>query len=534
MRKVCTFLLILALTTTAALAAKSASFWIDRLGDPDLGRDAREQAEGALRAISTGLPEDPETRAATLALAEYWLTRTGREQEAIEVLTTAVNVYPEDPGTAERLSSLAELQLARRDFFGSHTTLRALLEDHPQAVTPALRARAARNAARAGDLAAAMEWSDGPEALPARLIAAEALDRYDVALRAAETLSEEQPEALRVDGGALLAAARVFEGVGLVEKAVPLYDAFVNVHPEHPERPAAMLTLARLQVKLGRVDRAVRMLEWLVEEHSETDEALTARIEKLEIRDAETSPTLLDDYVSAMRSAAELATARALCDQMTDRFLAAGMVGRVIDTLVSLSNEKGTAAAPGAARFCLGDALAPIVLLLERRGDDVALLAFASDVDRLGLPFPSASRAVIEETRARYGLPRFAEGPLEEVIRRAAASLRERDWQRVVDDLEPRLYIDRVPHPASAVEARRILGEALWRLERDDEAVNILEQALELAKDETPSRKTRVLYADVLFTGGRIEEACREYRQAAESAPSPWVSDQLARCAEEP
>jgi hypothetical protein len=76
----------------------------------------------------------------------------------------------------------------------------------------------------------------------------------------------------------------------------------------------------------------------------------------------------------------------------------------------------------------------------------------------------------------------------------------------------------------------RVWAEALWRNERGEEAVTVLQIALEGKPADRDRRRLEVLRSDILFASGDPGAACDGYRTAREIAATPWVEEQLERC----
>lgn len=521
-------------------AAPTAEEWSRRLASAAAESPEAAAARTALRALASFAPGDPETREAVFALALHATSRPPDQvsREEIDAMSAAVMLYGDDRRTIGVLRALANAQLARDDVFGAHIAFTALMsETQVDEESPALRAAAAANAARVRDMASALAWAQtldpaqlDPAALKqfhyACLVAGQAIGHYELALG---SLREANAEELRTDPAALLASARTHEALGLLENAVTDFALFGNLHPKAPEHAEVLRNLARLEARIGRRKHAERTLQWLIELHPSSTEAVQARLDLLELDGEDAAIGGIAGYLTALREATDSTGARAVCDRMTRRLLAAGFALEAIATLAAEARRDDPGLAPLAAKQCLIDHLDSAVSLLDARKDRVGVAAAAAVAESLALSIPPASAGQVRNARLALGLPAAGGGPQALALAEAHAALRrgEFDTARL---RSASLLLRRDLDPVVAVELRAVLAESLWRTEQPAEALATLDEGI-AATPGAAARPLLVLRAD-LFFGTDRERACQDYRSAAEIKPSPWVTRQVERCAQ--
>jgi tetratricopeptide (TPR) repeat protein len=507
--------------------------------------EEREAALAALEAIAAGPRDEPQSREASFALAEYWAAAAEPppRRATLHALGAATGLYPDDPRAPRLLRALAALQVETGDPYGAHASFRRLIESGELTeADSALLAAAAANAARAHDMAAAFAWSDrvDPAELDAehavgywlaRLEAGQELGRYEVALAAARRLDETAPETLRVDAQAALAAARTFEGIGLLEDAIARYLTFVNLHPDAAERADALLTLGRLAARVGQPERAAPIWTWLIEEHPTAAEAEVARLELLELDGAPADRSKLPGYLEALRQCSSLARSRPVCGRLVERFIGAGLPLELVQGLAGLAAEPGQALGPLAAQRCLQEALDPALALLAARQEPVSIVLTALQAESAGVELSKPQRRIIDDARAGLGLEPHG-GALLRAVHDAREARQRGDWAAIAQRLADPLRIERDASPHWLAAAYLLLAESLWRDGQTPQALQRVDEGLLAAVGSPDGRALHVLRADILFAAGRREEACADYRKAAASERTRWVEQQLVRCAE--
>lgn len=543
MRPLTSIVLSAALALTPAAAGDGAGAtvagWVERLRTADSAKD-RQTALTALRSLAAGPTENPRTREAAFALADAGIEEgTGRDLDAVVKATT---LYPGDPRTPALLRNLATAQLEAGDRFGAHLVFRKLMaqDARPTELLPV----AAANAARVEDMDAAFEWSRavGPDARRtpeqasladrALLISSAALGRHEQALEAYRRLAKSDPEGLRTDAQSLAAAARTLDDVGLAEEALRAYVAFVNVHTKAPERPDALLSLGRLMVRTERTKGARQYLDWLIRDHPDTRAAHEARLDLLALDGEPGAPSKIAGYLAAIRQATDAASAVRACRRFSEAFVGAGRPIELVDAVASLVRDdrgEDDALTAMVARECLGNVLDPVLELLASRDDLVGVAAAAAEAESVGVAVPAARSELVDRARRVLGLP-ARETPVTRAIAAARAGGPDGDWEAAVNRLRNALAGKTGSSPEAIAEAKRWIGEGLWRLDRNDEARDVLEQALSLPMAAAERRSIEVLLADVTFAAGDLESACTRYREANRLWRTKWVDRQLERC----
>ncbi len=534
----------LILCGTAVAQEATVESWAEALGSAATSSADRQAALVALGAIAGGPTDQPETRDASFALADYWLEQgpAAVGPEGIRALDAATTFFGDDPRTGPILRGLALAQLHNGDAYGAHGSFRRFIETGGAADDQLFLAQAADNAANVGDAALAFEWSQqvDPKELPledrtrlrlARLKAATALNRSEEALESARILSKDHRDALAVDALALFAAAKTYESVGLLDEAMSHLDTFVNVHPLDPERPYAMLRLGRMASRTGQIDRARRTLTWLVERHPASSPAHDATLDLLEIDGNPADPVKINGYIDAMRKAGSHHDALAVCQRFADRFIAAGLPMEIAESLVVVVRED-EGLSQLAAEVCLERALEPVIALLASRDDHMAIVATAAGAESVGAKIPDSQLATVKASRRSLGLPETAPGMLEETIEAARKRLGRGKTKGLLEELDMALLLTPAPEPDSRGEVERLAAEVLWRDRRGPEAVSRIRKALKSEFKKQTARRLRVLLADILYTEGELDDACIEYRRALETLASPWVESQVTRCSQ--
>jgi TolA-binding protein len=511
------------------------------LSSPASTSDERAAAVARLRTLAAGEPAATGTREAIFTLAEV-LDDGGTDppRNAMDAMVTAAALYPEDPRTPSMLWRLGPSQVRAGDTYSAHVTFTRLLQPGTGEVEPSIAVLAASNAIGVGDTAAAFSWLErvDPGGLEptqqvefhlARLKAAQALDRNGQALSAASELETLDPERMRQDAAALLAAARAEEAGGRLESAASRYETFVNVHASSPHRPAAMLALGRSLAKLGRKPAARRSLEWLIAEHPDAPEASLARLDLIEVDPPESIDQRIDAYAGAAGMTQDAPTALEACRRMTETLLDSGHVLEAASTLGRLSRESPHLRAL-AARQVFKEALPHLLSRLAGDRDEVAIAAIAVEAEATGLTIPGEHAGLVERARASLGLT-SSELPslVEDELDRLRATVLSGDWAAVLAKLEPLAR----PAPEAVRSNPRVAllwAEALWRNEREEEAVAVLRAALDGNGAIRHRRRLEVLRSDILFASGDRETACAGYRKANAIASTSWVDEQLDRC----
>lgn len=521
--------------------------WASILDSPDASPEDRESALVALRSLAAGLRDQPDTREASFALAGHWADPgAGSRTEAIRTMTAATSLYPDDPRTPAMLERLIEVQLASGDDYGAHLAYRQRIGSDPAAVPPAILASGAACAARAGDHGAALHWAlaTDPASLDregriamhmARLIAGEALGRFDQALESADWLASEEKVVLRVTPRALEAAGHTYEATGLLDKAIEQYTALVNIFADAELWPERVLDLGRLLARTGRPDRARRYLQWLVEQSPESSQAMLARLEMMELGDEPARVSDASAYLDVIRNAPDMASSRAACDRFVLRFLGAGHVLELVTALRNVVVDPSAdpdALYPLVAKDAVLRSLDPMLALLVAREDSLALAAASVEITAMHVPVPPHHRDAVARAREKFGLSPLPEGPVEAGLIEARAAMAKQDWSGAVDALNLALVSDRSPLPSTEVRARALIGEALWRDGQADEALRSIDAALERFPEPALARPLIVLRADIRFSRGDWSGSCEDYRRAAETEASRWVSLQLERCSD--
>lgn len=513
--------------------------WTAALGSPT----EHATAWSALRAMAAGPQDSEETREALFALSHH-VTASGTAPDRIglDLLSTAVTLYPDDPRTPGVLRALSRIHLEAGDTFGAHVAFGYLARHWQPATESGLIARAAANAATVRDMGAALTWaqqvkpatltdSDRPTWLLARLKAGQAMGRLDLALESARELALAWPDRLNIDAQALLASTRTHESLGLLDHAVNDAELFVNIHPRAPERPELMLLLGRLYTRSGKTSRAASALNWLIEAHPGSMSAVLARLDLLELDAAPADAGQAADYLDVLRNTADTLQGRAVCVRFADRFIAAGWPLELVAALARLAEEQNESVGPLAARQCLNDRAEQAIRLLASRHDAVGVAAVAEQLATLALRVPPASATDVAAARRTLGLRAEAPATLHEALGQARRAARSGDWVQLIETLESPARFVRDADVELRAEARRLLAEGLWRLERNAEALARLDEALALGVTGRSLRSLRVLRADIQFASGQREQACADYDAAAALGSSRWVNQQLTRCA---
>lgn len=516
--------------------------WIERFQASAASAEEVRLARTQLAKLASGVREDPATRDACFALAESWLHQRGAGPStgALKEITTAISLFPTDPRTPDLLVELARLQIEAGDPYGAHLAYSQLLQD-PERASPALLTRAAETAARAGDMAKALEWSmrvDPAELSTmnafrlhvARLKAAEALARMDIALEAASALAESDLESLRLDPQALLAVARVHDAAEQTELALTEYERFVNIHTTSELRPQAFLSFGQLLARTGRNEHAKRVYEWAIADHPASEGADFARLELLEVDGGSASVSGIEAYLEAARLASHSSSIGMVLDRFLERYVAAGLPLEAYTALAGLArdsmNHPDAAATAGRK---LAGALEPVLQLLASRDDHLSVAAVDALTQDLGLPIPVGQRQAVQTARQHLGLPRLRFGELAAAIPAAQTEMKSARWEAALVVLDAALAQDREPWAPDVADARRLMAECHWRLQNDRDALIQIDRALQSAFDLPTIRTLRVLRADILF-GNDNPAACAEYREAEALGRTPWVQGQLRRC----
>lgn len=517
---------------------------VEILEKPSSRAEERDRALRLLRTLAAGEQGAPDTREASFALAER-LTRTqGRDsQEALRAMGSAAMLYPEDPRAIPFLEKLADAACAADDPLSAHLAFSKLMERFGPDADPALVARAAGNAVKAGDTAVAFTWASriDPDklkgsvresALLARLKSAQPLGHGEFARAAQRALDREFPESLRSDPDALLAAARLDEAANALASAAARYEAFANIHAKHPDRPTAILGLARLQARLGRPTAAERAFGWLASEYPDSSAASLGTVERSELAGAPTGGSA-SHYLEAASRAKDGASARAVYDRLFQRFLGNGLPLEAVAILSRASLDGGSIAAL-AARESLANGIAPALSLLESRGDDVLLLATAGAVTVADVKIPPEHSAAIAAARGRLGLAADEGGLFSQALDVAAAAGRQGNWPEVRKILGEAAAVTPSVSSEDGASAALLEAEAEWREGREAEALKRIDETRPLATTPRTRRRLAVLEADILFARGSEQDACALYVVAGSVARTPWVDAQLERCGADP
>ena len=404
---------------------------------------------------------------------------------------------------------------------------------------PDVTARAVSNAAVVGDPEAVVRWSAGldlttvapdlrPGVLRARVRAGVALRRLDLAAESMEELDRTAPESLRADPATQYAAAEADRMLGRLESAARRYLEFANIHSSSDQRPQALLQYARVLVRLGRADSARQIYLWITEDLPGTRAAHRSRLELLEMAPGTDGPDLAPGYVEAARQSPDGSGAKEALDRMSERLLGSGHALELISVLTALAAEQDGSLVPLAARGVLRTVFDPALALLVSRQDPVAIAAAVSAASSVGVPVPASRRESLAPIHDAIGLLPGTARSLEEALVEARLLARKDRWRDARDLVDQAMRFARPVPDRLRLDAEVFLAEALWREEREPEALTRL-QAL-AGRDDVSCRPALVLEADIHFAAGRQDEACPLYRRAAEVRATPWVERQLQRC----
>ena len=534
--------LVLAVTFAVSVNAgewqhAEVSGWVEILESPEATLDQRSAALDGLREASRGQPRQARTREAILAFASLLRPEDeARPNEALQLMQAAAAYYPDDARLSKVLHRLALAQIEAGRSLEAHVTLLNLLQRSDAPDDPELLALATANAARTGDDGSALAWSErfDPTALPVkerhahwlvRLKSAEALRRYPEANDALAQLQALDAAAFRRDAAALLAAARTEGALGRSDAAVEHYQAFVNVHTRHAERPAALLEQGQLLARLQRRKAALRTFEWLLHDHAESPLAGTARLEIIradpDLSAAERAEAYraLVDLQPASEHAAEA------CSRILETLLAAGRPLEALATLARIGRQ-----APGSgriqARTIFETGMNPAMMMLADQDDDIGLLAAAALAESLGIALPGKLQRTTREAERRLGLADAADGSLDV----AGTAAREGRWEDVAVLLAPPDGGGAPPAHETTVARERLLAELAWRRGRTTEALERIERAIASAASTPRVRPLLVLRADIRLAAGDRATACADYRAASGIDATTWVTRQLTGC----
>ncbi len=528
-------------------AGSRAAALIDRIDSAATPEAERTAALRELRLLTSGEPQDPETREALFFLARYLQYRQGPDDpDTRQVMSLATTQYPDDARTDELLQVLAPAQHRAGDYTGAHVSFRLLLGTALEDAAPQLLAQAAVNAAAVDDHAAAFRWVQSidldalrPEqqlrVLLARVESCHGVGRDDLAVEAAAEVERRSAERLHVEADALLAAAGASEGTGDLDRAISRYETYVNVHRDAVPRPVALLALARLYVRTEAPVRAERVLRRLIDEHAESTQAAEARVQLVELAVEDASPRYLPRYIAAAREERDGTGAQRICDHVLERYIAAGHPAEAIAALALLARDRdaGDSLAPLAARTTIRRGLEAVLELLISRDDMLGVAATAAEARSLDIPIPAGQLDAVRRARRALGLETRIRSLVGLALEDARPGIDSGDWARVAALIEDALLLEPAPHPEVLVEATLVLGEALWRTGRSADALTRIDHALATA-GELPAERSRalqVLRGDIRFAAGEREQACGDYRAAAGIFATPWVDGQLERCA---
>ncbi|MCP3979379.1 MAG: hypothetical protein GY716_08625 [bacterium] len=526
-----------ALIAVGFLYAQPAPPEVDALvalvGSASASEPQRTQALADLRTAAAGGLQDARTRDAIFALGRLGAEAGLSPAEAMERMTQAVSLYPDDPRAVETLKSLASAQLEIDQRLAAHWTLLRLLARPDASATPELFAQATLNAVLVEDMASAMDWSHRVDVealddelrertLLVRLESASTLGRHAEAVAALDRLDLLGSTHLRARADALIAAARTEQAVGRHEAAAARFETFVNIHPNHAERPEAMLDLARLQSDLHRANAAGRTYDWLITDYRGSTQADWARLERIEI----TSASDVSRRALAYREAAHTVDSNEAVEDACRRLLELLLTdGRPLDAVAELSRmvRESPPVVKVAAIRQLTRGAEPAVGLLVDREDWVGLLAAVAQLESSKIPLPASLTASVATARQRLGLE-----TRDEQVEAATAMALEGRWSDVVPALDrPTRAAD--PQGPGAIRAR-LRSEALWRDGDDASALALLDAALSSTAPPDQERPLLVLRADVRFSAGDRPAACQDYRKAVGLARSSWVEHQLTHC----
>ncbi len=515
------------------------------IDSPSASESERAKAVAALRSVAAQDQQDPRTKEATFALADYLSRKQGDSNaESVQAMAAATLLYPDDARTPGILRRLVRAQLAVGDRQAAHLSFGTLMQSAATQPDPDLIALATVNAVAVGDMNAAFAWSarvdpariagaSRTQLLLARVKSAHSIGRHDAAVAAAAALEQGARADLRLDPDALLAAARSEEALGKLGDAASHLLVFANIHPRHPERPEALLELGRVQARLGKAPLARRTYEWVESDHAGDPSASEARVEKLDLEAGKRDAAQVAAFVEAIQAAAargDGAGAKSACDRLVSRFLGSGMPLEAVTVLARLAREK-EGIAPLASRESLSEGLGPAIDLLASRGDDVSLLAAVAEAESVEVTVPADRTEVVDAARARFGLARVAPSDLDHAVEAALADARAGRFEDVRARMQDALAFATAKSPErSRVAASELLAEALWREGKAPDAIRTIDEALLASPSPEQGRPLRVLKADILFAGGQEEEACALYTAAFDGGRSTWVASQLERC----
>lgn len=337
-------------------------------------------------------------------------------------------------------------------------------------------------------------------------------------------------QALRLDADKLLAAARADEKAGKFEAARVRLETFVNVHANSPQRPAALLSLARLYRTSGRGKASERTYAWLAEAYPDSPEAAAARVESLEVSSPGAAAEIAAGYERLIRDATDARSALTAAVRLFDRLVAEGRPLQAIATLSEIAVDPKGGLGPLAAKQALRDGVDRALAALEKAGDDGALVAAATKLDEIPLVPAKARQAEILAARERLGLVEAESTPLERAVRDGRRAALAGRWSEAESTLKAALDASGEAPPAVEAEAVALYAEAMWRSGAGDAALDRIAAALALPIDPVAARPLVALRADILFVAGRRDEACADYRAALVTASTPWVESQAKAC----
>jgi hypothetical protein len=347
---------------------------------------------------------------------------------------------------------------------------------------------------------------------------------------AAEKPAPNPEDLLRLDAEKLLAAARADEKAGRTDAARVRLETFVNVHVRSPQRPEALLSLARLYRTSGRGKASERTYAWLVEAYPDSPEAAAARVESLETRSPGAASELATGYERLIREAPDARTALTAAARLFDRLLTEHRPLEAIVVLSELAADPKGGLGPLAAKQALRDGLDRALAALVKAGDDGALVAAAGKLEEAALVPSKPRQAEILAALERLGLAGPEATPLEQAVRDGRRAALAGRWPEAESTLKAALDASGEAPPAVEAEAVALYAEALWRAGAGDAALDRIAAALTLPIDPAAARPLVALRADILFVAGRHEEACADYRAALVTATTPWVESQAKAC----